>query len=144
MSQANYPSVVPSLRYKDAAAAIDWLCEVFGFSRHLVVPGEGDSIVHCQLVMPEGGMVMLGSAGNSTDYEKATATPADVGGLNTQIIYVIVEDIVAHYAHTTAHAAKIFDPLESREYGGQGYGCFDLEGNLWSFGDYNPHTERAT
>lgn len=141
MGRENYPSVVPVLRYKDAAAAIDWLCEVFGFSRHLVVPGAADSIVHCQLVMPEGGMVILGSAGDSTDYEQAMATPADLGGLNTQAIYVIVEDIVAHYARTTAHKAKIFDSLASREYGGQGYGCFDLEGNLWSFGDYNPHPE---
>ena len=30
--------VIPTMRYRDAPAAIDWLCAVLGFSRHLVVP----------------------------------------------------------------------------------------------------------
>lgn len=28
----------PVLRYLDAAAAIHWLCEAFGFHKHMVVP----------------------------------------------------------------------------------------------------------
>ena len=32
-------SIIPAMRYRDAAAAIDWLCRAFGFERHLVVPG---------------------------------------------------------------------------------------------------------
>ena len=35
--------VIPSLRYRDAAAAIDWLCRVLGFSRHFVVQGRGET-----------------------------------------------------------------------------------------------------
>ena len=31
--------VMPTMRYRDAPPAIDWLCRVLGFSRHLVVPG---------------------------------------------------------------------------------------------------------
>jgi uncharacterized glyoxalase superfamily protein PhnB len=27
------------------------------------------------------------------------------------------------------------------EYGGRGYSCFDLEGQLWSFGTYQPTVE---
>ena len=53
--------MIPAIRYRDAAAAIDWLCEAFGFERHLVVPGEGGAIDHAQLVFGNG-MVMLGSA----------------------------------------------------------------------------------
>jgi uncharacterized glyoxalase superfamily protein PhnB len=34
------------LRYKNATAAIDWLCNAFGFERKMVVPGEGGSIAH--------------------------------------------------------------------------------------------------
>jgi uncharacterized glyoxalase superfamily protein PhnB len=29
--------IIPALRYRDAAAAIDWLCNAFGFSKHMVV-----------------------------------------------------------------------------------------------------------
>ena len=34
-------TVIPALRYRDAPRAVDWLCEAFGFERHLVVEGEG-------------------------------------------------------------------------------------------------------
>ena len=33
-------TVIPALRYRDGAAAIDWLCRAFGFERHLLVPGD--------------------------------------------------------------------------------------------------------
>ena len=49
------------MRYHDAAAAIEWLCEAFGFVRHLVVPGEGGIIAHAQLRFGNS-MIMLGSA----------------------------------------------------------------------------------
>ncbi len=52
--------VIPSMRYRDAAAAIDWLCRVLGFARHMVVKGEGNSIAHAQLTLGDG-MIMLGS-----------------------------------------------------------------------------------
>ena len=42
-------TVIPCLRYRNAPAAIEWLCQTFGFEKHLVVPGEGDTIVHAQL-----------------------------------------------------------------------------------------------
>ncbi len=35
-------SVIPCLRYRDAPAAIDWLCRTFGFQRKLVVPARTD------------------------------------------------------------------------------------------------------
>ena len=33
-------TVIPALRYRDAHAAIDWLCNVIGFERHAVFEGE--------------------------------------------------------------------------------------------------------
>ena len=61
MSTPGKSSVIPTMRYRDAPAAIDWLCGVLGFSRHLVVPGEDGAIAHAQLVVGDG-MIMLGSA----------------------------------------------------------------------------------
>ena len=36
--------IVPTLRYRDAPAAIEWLCRAFGFERHLVVTDD-DGVV---------------------------------------------------------------------------------------------------
>jgi hypothetical protein len=44
-------SVIPTMRYNDAEAAIKWLCEAFGFEKHLVVPGEDGTIV-CRGPLP--------------------------------------------------------------------------------------------
>jgi uncharacterized glyoxalase superfamily protein PhnB len=38
--------IVPALRYRDAASAIDWLCRAFVFERKMVVPVEGGGIAH--------------------------------------------------------------------------------------------------
>ena len=54
-------TVIPTLRYRDAPAAIEWLCRAFGFEKHLVVPGDDGTIAHAQLVFGNG-MIMLGSA----------------------------------------------------------------------------------
>ena len=37
--------IIPTMRYLDAPAAMDWLCKALGFERHLVVPGEADGEV---------------------------------------------------------------------------------------------------
>ncbi len=37
-------NVVPTILYQDAPAAIEWLCEAFGFEEQLVVPGENGMI----------------------------------------------------------------------------------------------------
>ena len=40
MNQLAKGNIIPGMRYVDAPAAIEWLCEAFGFSRHLVVPDD--------------------------------------------------------------------------------------------------------
>ena len=57
-------TIVPARRYRDAPAAIEWLCRAFGFEKHLVVPGPDGTIAHAQLTRGNG-MVMLGSVVDS-------------------------------------------------------------------------------
>jgi uncharacterized glyoxalase superfamily protein PhnB len=131
-------TIIPGLRYQDAPKAIDWLCRAFGFERHLVVPGEGGGIAHAQLTYGNG-MIMLGSAArHGGGYDELLRCPAEVGGFNTQAPYVIVEDCDAHYARARAAGAEIVLELEDKDYGGRGYTCRDLEGNVWSFGSFDP------
>jgi uncharacterized glyoxalase superfamily protein PhnB len=130
-------NVIPTLRYQDAAAAIDWLCKAFGFERQLVVPGEDGKIAHAQLVFGNG-MIMLGSAHDDDAFGRLQKPPSAVGGVGTQSPYVIVEDVDAHYARARAAGAKIALDIKDEDYGGRGYSCLDPEGHLWNFGSYDP------
>lgn len=129
--------IIPALRYRDSAKAIDWLCDVFGFERKMVVPGEGGQIVHAELTLGNG-MIMLGDA--KTEYSKLVQPPAPPEHLNTQGTYVVVEDADAHYARAKEGGAEIVFELKTQDYGGRDYTCRDLEGHLWTFGTYDPWT----
>jgi uncharacterized glyoxalase superfamily protein PhnB len=130
-------TVIPALRYHDAPAAIAWLCRAFGFQEQLVVPGPEASIAHAQLAFGNG-MIMLGSAGkHGSGYDELVTTTRE-SGVATQGIYVIVEDPDAHYERAVRAGAEIVLEIEDKAYGGRGYTCRDLEGNVWSFGDYDP------
>ena len=131
----NAATIIPTMRYRDAAAAIEWLCTAFAFEKHLVVPGEGDRIAHAQLTNGSG-MIMLGSAGDDA-FGKLQAPP-DPHRPVTQSPYIIVEDVDAHYARAKAAGAEIVIDIRDEEYGGRGYSARDPEGHLWNFGSYDP------
>ncbi len=128
--------IIPTIRYRDALAAIDWLCRAFGFERHLVVPGENGTISHAQLTFGNG-MIMLGSA-RADDFGKIQMPLADLSSPVSQSAYVIVEDVDGHYERAAGEGAIIVSEPEDQHYGGRLYLCRDSEGNLWSFGSYNP------
>ena len=129
-------TVIPCLRYRDAVAAIEWLCETFGFEKRLVVPGDGDEIAHAQLTLG-GGMVMLGSV-TDTEFGRLMKQPDEIGGAETQSAYVIVGDADAVYERARAAGARIAMEIRDEDYGGRGFSCYDLEGHLWNFGSYDP------
>lgn len=121
--------VVPTLRYRDAAAAIKFLQDAFGLVPHLVVPGPGDTVAHAQLGWGNG-CVMLGS--DQAGEGRLDITVGAVG------VYLILEDVDAHYARAVAAGAEIERDLRDEEYGGRGYVARDPEGNFWAFGSYRP------
>ncbi len=127
--------VIPSMRYRDAAAAIDWLCRVLGFSKHLVVKGEGNSIAHAQLTLGDG-MIMLGSERDDA-HGKLMSIPGPEGA-NTQSVYIVVDDPEALYDRAVAAGVEIVSPLENPEYGGTFFACRDPEGHIWNVGSYDP------
>jgi uncharacterized glyoxalase superfamily protein PhnB len=128
-------TVIPAMQYRDAPAAIDWLCTAFGFERHLVVPGENGTIAHAQLVCGNG-MIMVGSV-KDTEYGRLLRQPRDVGG-ETQTVYVVVADVDAHYARAKKAGAEIVIDIKNEDYGGRDYTCRDPEGHIWTFGSYDP------
>ena len=129
-------TAIPCLRYRDAPAAIEWLCRAFGFERHLVVPDDDGGIAHAQLALG-GGMIMLGSV-RGNDYGLLMKHPDEVGGAQTQSSYLVVPDPDAVHARVLAAGAKIAMPIKDEDYGGRGFSCYDPEGYLWSIGSYDP------
>ena len=126
MSQNNtVPTFYPYFGYKDAAAAIEFLSEAFGFEKTAEVPGDNGTIIHAEMSFGNGA-IMLGTPTNNI------ASPAGHG------IYVFVDDVDVHYERAKAAGASIVYPPESTEWGTRRYRCLDLEGYEWSFGNYRP------
>ncbi|MDE0060970.1 MAG: VOC family protein [Defluviicoccus sp.] len=138
MPTAGKSPVIPTMRYRDAPAAIDWLGRVLGFAPRLVVPGEDGTIAHAQLVLGDG-MVMLGSA-RDDEYGRLIAVPGP-GGTNTQSACLVVDDVEAVHQRALAAGAEIVTPLQSPEYGGTFFACRDPEGHVWNIGSYDPWAE---
>jgi len=105
------PTFYPTLRYKDAPAAIRWLAAAFGFQEHLVVPGPNGTVAHAELRFGTG-IFMMGSQKDDL-YGNAGMAP-----------YVYVSEIVREPFNT--------------DYGSRDYAARDCEGHVWSFGTYRP------
>src|SRR5580698_3621773 len=81
-------TVIPALRYRNAPAAIDWLCSVIGFERHAVYEGPEGTIGHAELTL-NGGMIMLGSA-KDDEHGRRFKSPDELDGMETQSAYIVV------------------------------------------------------
>jgi uncharacterized glyoxalase superfamily protein PhnB len=127
---------VPTLRYRDVPAAISWLCRAFGFEKHLVVTGDDGSIRYAQLTFGEG-MIMVVPV-EDTAFDQLMKQPEEAGGAETQICYLYVADVAAHYTRAKAGGAEILLDLDQGDSSGRGYSCSDLEGHIWNFGTYDP------
>jgi len=150
--EASARSLVPLMRYRDVSAAVDWLCDAFEFERHSVVHAADGTIFYAQLTFGNG-MVMLGPV-RSSELDELMRQPDEIGGMETQNCYLVVEDVDAHYAKAISAGAEIVFGLNSDDSGGRGYSCRDPQGHIWNFGTYNPwkgkspayhgHGERAS
>jgi uncharacterized glyoxalase superfamily protein PhnB len=129
-------TIIPALRYKDAPAAIEWLCKALGFKKHVVYPNPDGTIGHCQLTFGNG-MIMIGSAVES-EFNKFCVSPGDAGNRITQSPYLVVNDADAVYATAKAAGAEIILDIRDQDYGGRDFTCRDPEGHLWTVGTFDP------
>ena len=128
-------TIMPSLRYRDANAAIEWLCNVLGFEKHAVYPGPNGTVGHAELKLG-GGMIMLGS-GKNDEYGKGFKSPSELG-FETRSAYVVVKDADAVYARAQAAGAPVVRPIQNTDYGSREFSIKDPEGHSWSVGTYDP------
>jgi uncharacterized glyoxalase superfamily protein PhnB len=118
-------TVTPYLLYEDADAAIDFLTRAFAFRELRRTTGSAGGI-HAELqVAPDGAQLYLGSPGG--DF----LGPAKVG--RTSLIYVLVDDVDAHYQRAKAAGATIVEELNDLPFGHRRYTCDDPQGHEWAF-----------
>ena len=128
-----FPSIYPFIRYDDPAAAMKWLVDVLGFEEHSVDRGKDGAVGHAELKLGNG-MVMLGAAeGNAMGMKSTRAL-----GAPSQGVYIVVTDPDARFARAKAAGAEIVRGLEDQDYGSRDFTVRDPEGNIWSFGTYQP------
>jgi uncharacterized glyoxalase superfamily protein PhnB len=121
------PAIFAGLYYRDGGAALSWLEQAFGFARTLEVPGSDGNVMHVELRLGDGVM-MIDSGPRNTE----------AWGGNDQAVYVYLADLDAHYARASAEGARIVTPLHDTAWGSRGYYALDLDGFLWGFSTYKP------
>ena len=117
----------PSFIYRDAPAAIDFLCRAFGFVERARY-GEGGVVHHAELGWPAGGGIMLGSVREGA---ALSDLPAGAGS-----VYIVIDNPDEMYDRAKAAGATITRELRDEDYGSRGFTCRDPEGVYWSFGTY--------
>src|ERR1700744_2368349 len=111
---ATKSTIMPAMRYRNAPAAIDWLCQVLGFERHAVYANPDGSIGHAELAL-NGGMIMLGSQ-KDDEYGRYFKSPSELGA-ETRSAYIVVSDADAAFTRAEAAGATVIRPLQNTAYG---------------------------
>ncbi len=134
---SDWPRFSSAVIYQDAAAAIDWLCNAFGFEVRLRIEGDNGRIEHSELTYGEG-LIMVGQESPDAPrrWKSTLRSPKSLNGAATQSIMFFVDDADAHCAHARLHGAHIVEDPATHDYGedhwsDRSYGALDPEGHLW-------------
>lgn len=124
---AGHQRVVPMLSYRDAPAAITFLCEAFGFEEKMRLEMPNGSIGHAELAYGDSVLNL------ATCWDEAgLISPSEMEHVHGQTM-VYVDDIHAHYERAKAAGATIAAEPEDQFYGAITYRVIDPEGHRWIF-----------
>jgi uncharacterized glyoxalase superfamily protein PhnB len=118
-------TITPYLLYEDVAAALEWLERAFGFKETLRFTAPEGYVNHAEAWLGDAA-IYLGDPGD--DYKSPKRLRAVTIGL-----YVLVDDVDAHYERAKAAGAEILAEPEDQEYGDRRYTALDPEGHRWFF-----------
>ena len=107
-------TVIPVIAYADLGEAVDWLCDVFGFTVRVRI---GDH--RAQLNVGDGTVVLR---------------QADKGAVESgDSVMVRVEDVDGHCERAKQRGARIAEPPTDFPYGERQYTVEDFAGRVWKF-----------
>lgn len=121
-------TIMPMLAYADAAAAIDFLCQAFGFEETMRMEAEDGSIGHAELTL-NGSVISVATVWR----EGGFATPHELGGVHSQL-WCEVEAIDDHYRRAREAGAIVIGEPVDQDYGYRTFRAIDPEGHHWYFG----------
>ncbi len=123
------PTLTAGVFYKDPWAALEWLEKAFGCERSMVITDEEGNLAHCEVRLDDG-LIFVGA-----EWADFVASPASVGGKNTQMVHIqLKEGIDAHCAQAREAGAEILQEPTDQFYGDRTYRARDPEGHVWNFG----------
>ena len=118
-----------ALCYRDPRAALAWLEKALGFEIAMLIEDAEGNVVHSEMRF-ENGLIMVGA-----EWSADHASPASIGGKNTQTVHIQVSaDIDGHCERARAAGAEILMEPEDQFYGDRSYRCRDPEGHIWTVG----------
>lgn len=115
-------TVIPVLIYPDVCAAVEWLCDAFGFEERVRI-GENH---RAQLCFGDGAVIVGDVRG-----DRRPPRP----GESTHSVTVRVTDVTAHYERARAHGAKILSEPGDFPFGERQYMAEDPAGHQWTFSE---------
>lgn len=131
------PTFVPSLFYQDPWTALDWLEKAYGFERAMVIADQDGQFGHAEMRFGDS-YISLGS-----EWADFIASPDSVGGKNTQMVRVQLQDgLDAHCERAMAAGAVILQEPADQFYGDRTYRARDPEGHVWTFTQTVRHVSR--
>jgi uncharacterized glyoxalase superfamily protein PhnB len=120
-------TVIPALTYPDVGEAVQWLCDVFGFTLRLRIANH-----RAQLNVGDGAVIVSepysGENAAAVSDESSAPRPAP-----TNSVVVRVPDVDAHHERTAQRGARILKPPASYPYGERQYTVEDVAGHYWTF-----------
>ncbi|MQA09718.1 MAG: glyoxalase [Pseudonocardiaceae bacterium] len=120
-----FGGVSPYLYYEDAAEAVAWLTEVFGFTEAVRYVDPDGGVFEARVAAGDAKIML---AGVGPGYWRAKGTHGPVG----QLVVVYVNDVRAHHARVRAAGVDAPAPVD-QPYGARVYTVSDPGGNSWCF-----------
>src|SRR3954453_13595352 len=124
---AGYTRIAPYLLYEDAAAALDWLAQAFGFRERFRHPLADGTVDHAEMEL-DGGLIIFAAPGPDS------RSPRRLGE-TTVVIHVYVDDVRAHCSRARTAGAVIEREPTEKPYGTIQYAATDPEGHVWLFSE---------
>jgi PhnB protein len=95
----SYPTIVPYIAVADAAAAIDFYRRAFGAEERMRVPGEDRAVMHAEILV-NGGLVMLTDSAPAMGFSAPAAGDRVPVGIMVQ--WPTAPDVDAIFARAVA------------------------------------------
>jgi len=109
-------TVLPELAYPDVGAAVDWLCETFGFTLRIRIANH-----RAQLNVGDGAVILTELAGPEISIPLAHS------------VMVRIEDVDRHWQHAAQCGARLLREPADYPYGERQYSVADHVGRRWTF-----------